>query len=407
MPGRGSNRLPMITSGTPWGSTLDGRQKTAQRHNAFNSKFRFEIEEDHWVTSKIGSGSVTYASANRNVLVATTTADGDRAILQTRRYFTVHPNQTVNLFGSMRFGAGLTNVTQRFGLMDNDNGVFWAYIGTTPSIGYRKNGTDATPVAQGDWNIDKMDGNGPSGETLDFTKLQKLNIEHLGGGVAPVRWGVVINGETVFVHQLNAGNIDIIPSVSAMDLPIRVEVQNEGEASDSTSLTFGACDLSVDGESIPNEKIHAIHHGPLGVSTKRPVMSIKPRLSYLGKTVRKTIKPKDITILSLTKPSLYEILLFHAGDGTLSAASFTASHDDSLTMYDMSATGAHGGHMIGAGYIASARGARQAGSEGIDSALAYLSVNACGTTSDILVINCSGIGGEADIYTAIEFYDGE
>jgi hypothetical protein len=51
-----------------------------------------------------------------------------------------------------------------------------------------------TRVAQEDWNIDKLDGTGVSGITLDITKAQILwmDIEWLGLGT--VRIGFVIDG---------------------------------------------------------------------------------------------------------------------------------------------------------------------------------------------------------------------
>ena len=408
MPSRGSNKLPMITEGSEQSKTSDARLRISRSFDIFNSKFRYEIEYEHWVTSKIGSGSVTYQSAGRNVRIRATTSTGDRAILQTRRYFTTHTSKPYRLRGSLLFGAGKANVYQRFGLFDNNDGMFFEYAGTTLKVVTRAGGSD-TAFAQSDWNMDHLDGTGPSGKILDLTKSQLLGIEHLGQGLSKVRFSINIDGEIIYVHEDSNSNETTSPISSTFDLPIRAEIQNIGAAASTTDLTFGSCDYSTEVESIGNETTHSVHRGQLGVSvtTKRPVLSIKPRLSFQGKTMRKTVKPESLSILSISNPIFYELIIVHTGHGTLSSASFTAAHGDSICMYDIAATGVHGGHVIDSGFVPSGSGPKEYGHIGTDAALAYLSVNACGTTSDIFVINCSGIGGGATVRASITFYDGE
>jgi len=56
---------------------------------------------------------------------------------------------------------------------------------------------------QEDWDVDKMDGTGPSGVTLDFTKLNVFQINFRWLGAGEIRWAVEnpLTGDMIFVHH--------------------------------------------------------------------------------------------------------------------------------------------------------------------------------------------------------------
>jgi len=70
-----------------------------------------------------------------------------------------------------------TNLRQRVGYYGAANGIFLELENAVLSFVKRSSITGSvveTKVAQANWNVDKLDGTGPSGITLDITKAQIL-----------------------------------------------------------------------------------------------------------------------------------------------------------------------------------------------------------------------------------------
>jgi hypothetical protein len=80
--------------------------------------------------------------------------------------------------------------------------------------------TTDVPVAQTDWNQDKLNGTGSSGMTLDVTKsnLYWIDYQHIGGG--RIRWGVYYLGERVVCHEMYMENKASHNAVSNPNRPI-------------------------------------------------------------------------------------------------------------------------------------------------------------------------------------------
>jgi len=118
-------------------------------------------------------------------------------------------------------------------------GIFASGSGATANI-VRRTSTSGSPVEtvvpQASWNIDKMDGTGVSGITMDFTKTQILVISAQWLGVGRVIVGFNIGGIIRPVHQfLNANNLTV-PYTQTFNLPVRMEIRNTG-ASESKART--------------------------------------------------------------------------------------------------------------------------------------------------------------------------
>jgi hypothetical protein len=91
-------------------------------------------------------------------------------------------------------------------------------------------------VSQANWNIDTLDGQGPSGFTLDITKAQIhwTDIEWLGLGT--VRTGFVINGQFVHCHSFHHANLLTSTYMTTASLPVRYEIENLGTTASSSTL---------------------------------------------------------------------------------------------------------------------------------------------------------------------------
>lgn len=126
------------------------------------------------ITVTVPSGSATIAD-----VVALIIAKSDE-IFNAGRGWEVHTDDSINLTFTSLVAE---NATGTFSFADVDSGVTAGTFaqGTTALVGASPT---ETITNQADWNIDVMDGSGPSGMTLDATKLNVWDIkfQYLGGG---------------------------------------------------------------------------------------------------------------------------------------------------------------------------------------------------------------------------------
>lgn len=102
------------------------------------------------------------------------------------------------------------------------------YRGNTVS-GIRANVTVNTRFPQSTWNIDKCDGQGPSGYNLDVTKMQMCYIDYTWYGAGFVRFGFRgVDGRVNYVHKIVNNNIQTAAYMRSGNLPARYEVTNIG-----------------------------------------------------------------------------------------------------------------------------------------------------------------------------------
>ena len=103
-------------------------------------------------------------------------------------------------------------------------------------------------IPQSEWNLDRMDGTGPSGYEIDVTKMQMIGIQFSWYGAGFIDWMFRgPNGDYVFCHRLKGNNLNSEAYMRTGNLPVRYEVLNEGGRSRlSANLTSSATTLSLD-----------------------------------------------------------------------------------------------------------------------------------------------------------------
>jgi phage protein U len=137
------------------------------------------------------------------------------------------------------FNAAKTNLRQRVGYFGAQNGIYLELDGTSLSFVQRSSvsgSLDETKVAQADWNLDPLDGTGPSLLTLDISKAQIfwMDIEWLG--VGSVRCGFVIDGKMIHCHSFHHANLITSTYITTASLPLRYEIKNTGITDSSSTL---------------------------------------------------------------------------------------------------------------------------------------------------------------------------
>jgi len=97
----------------------------------------------------------------------------------------------------------------------------------TGSNGVTVSKTNEIRTPQSQFNIDKLDGTGPSGMVLDLSKMQMFFIDYSWYGAGTVRFGFRdTQGKIIYVHRMVNSNQNFEAYMRSGNLPARYEVDN-------------------------------------------------------------------------------------------------------------------------------------------------------------------------------------
>ena len=215
-----------------------GRLRVSEPFTLFDSSHRF-ADNGLWSTATATSGTATFNSAQGLVDLAVTAASGSEVLRETTKVFSYQPGKSLLVLSTFVMSAAKTNLRQRVGYYGTNNGYYLELDNTTVSFVERSFVTGAvvnTPVAKASWNVDPMDGSGPSGVTLDLTKSQILFMDLEWLGVGTVRIGFVIDGNFYVCHKFQHANLITSTYITTASLPLRYEITNTGATSGASTL---------------------------------------------------------------------------------------------------------------------------------------------------------------------------
>ena len=230
-----------------------GRWRVSQPETVFDSKQLHDAAplffDDQEVSGASTTSSHSAATASTTIGVALNTAG--KRVRQTFMRFNYQPgkSQLILLTGTLGETGGGTGITRAMGLFDDDNGIFMQdNEGTVEAVIRSSTSGSAvdTAVTQANWNLDTMDGTGPSGVTLDATKSQIVAIDFEWLGVGRVRIGFVVDGLFIYVHEFLHANRSAGVYMSTPNLPIRYEIENDGTGA-ASSLEHICCSVMSEG----------------------------------------------------------------------------------------------------------------------------------------------------------------
>lgn len=309
-----------------------------------------------WETSVSGTGTITdptSLASNATVLGTGGTAAGSGAVRQTRAYLRFLAGKS--LLGSMtfKFGLGVTGVAKRVGYFDTNNGIFLEQNGTTINFVVRSSSTGSavdTATAQSAWNIDKLDGTGPSGMTFDPTGSQNIRFDMIG--TSAYRLYFYYRNQYWLVHEISNTNLGTptVPSSTVSSLPIRQEITNLTTAGASATMNISNCNLVSEGavEPVPAYDF-STNNGitTISVTTRAPILTVQTKtLGVNGLRNFGSVIPTAYQIYA-DQSVFYELVL----NGTLTGAAFASVDAKSLINVDHTATAITGGTIIDSGYI--------------------------------------------------------
>lgn len=392
-----------------YGMAVDafGRARMSQPYSLFDSQNRYAAD-NQFDTSTATGGSTTFQVNESTVDLNVTTSSGSEVVRQTYRNFPYQPGKSLLILTTFVMNAEKTNLRQRVGFFNTQNGIFLQKDDSTVSFVIRTytsgSVSDARTVNQADWNGDKLDGTGTSGYTLDLTKSQIFFIDIEWLGVGSVRCGFIINGQYIVCHTFTNANEQTKVYMSTAILPVRYEITNTG-ATDSSSTMKQICSSVISEGGYEQTSIDHVARRTTALSTISttflPLVSIRLASTALGAIVL----PNRVQVLPTTNQN-YEVALIK--NPTLTGASWLAVPTNANVEYDVSATATTGGSIVQTNY-ATATGS--GGTQALATATDYnfdLQIGASiAGVSDIYTVAIRTVSGATtgDAVGSLSFYD--
>lgn len=360
-----------------------GRLRVSEPYTLFDSQNRFQIDPQ-FDTSTSGSATATHLSNESTVAMNVTTASGDEVIRQTKRVFPYQPGKSLLALMTFVMAPTQTNLRQRIGYFGANDGLYLEQNDTDIRFVLRKSTSgsvdDTEYVTQANWNVDKFDGTGPSGITLDLTKSQILFFDIEWLGVGDVRCGFYAHGKPVIAHIFQNENVKDKVYMKTAILPVRYEITATGALSSGATLRQICSTVASEGgyQQDVSELAAQRNTELTGINlTTKPLISLRLNSGSLDAVVL----PQIVKVLPTTGQDYIITLVRNA---TLTGASWNTSTFTNVD-YDVTATAMTGGDIMQVDYITNTV---QAGS-GVDAPTGYKWSLQLGRT----------IGGISDIMT--------
>lgn len=357
------------------------------------------------VDFETSNGTATHSTTNAETTLTTTAASG-YAIAQTRQRFNYQSGKsqliemTVNGFSTtsdenIKVGYFTNSTTAPFiGALD---GLFLASSGGDVAINVYKSGTAIEQTTQTSWNLDTMDGNGPSEVDLDWSTNKIFIIDFLWLGINRVRWGVKLGGDIVYFHEsvFDEGFNGVY--MSSPNQPLRWEARHG--TSTAATLKYICASVSSEGSinqigKVFSENLGTSHVNANNTNNKYALLGI----SLQSSKVDTFIDLLDISILSNTSDNqLVEVWYNPTVAGTFT---FNAVTDSSCAIAKGSSGGSNtvtGGTLIFSQYVSS----HTATQFSVDNAI-KLGASIDGV-SDTIVITCNPLTSNSDVLAGINW----
>ena len=282
---------PVLPSGAQARVSLLQEQVTTSWRDHFSVLYQYSVPINEEGAGIIGGQTGSGAISHINSSAWLQSTGVGRAWIESRDAIRYAPGH--------EFGAEMTAMSSQTGTgraiwgIGNQNGqgdaVAFGFINGQFGALLRSDGTD-TFIPQAAFNVDKLDGTGPSGKTIHPENMNLYRVSGGWFGILPISWWWFAGDGIGFIrcHTFDPTNTANKPHLSNPTLPCLIEVETSG-AGATASLRTASCRGGLLGgaEAATNanrQQVAAVLSKSVPASTAfTPLISAKNPTTYLGK----------------------------------------------------------------------------------------------------------------------------
>jgi len=324
-----------------------GHAQFSQASKVFDWMFTYGDNAEDFYDETIAGGAITGSVVDSSLVLSTPITSGSRITRTSHQYFPYNPGEGNEMLISYRSGdTGTANVVRRWGLFDDEDGLFFELSGSIMSVNVRNSSTGTVidnTVIQDNWNGDKLENNTIDSYLLDVSKYNIYWIDYQWLGAGKVRFGTFApDGTHITVHTFKHSNTIINPYMRRGTLPVRLEQFNLDTAATGTDSRMVCCSLLRQSQTADFPGHHFSHTSPtVAVSgSYTPIISAKPKTVHSGETNRITLIPTNFEVYVDGDPIELDVVV---NPGLIGANYTVSASNDSAFLVDESATSYVGG----------------------------------------------------------------
>jgi hypothetical protein len=385
----------------PYGAPVLRIDDTTKQHTSKNrvkvstyeitdfGSFTYSKDEDIWDEAITGTASSTHDPYIGKVKLEVGGTAGDEIVRQTRRIQRYIPGRQNEVSMTVLFSDPTAGIRRRFGLFDSLNGAYFEDGGDDSYYVAVRRNTESGPVerrvARANWNIDPLDGTGPSGITADPQAIQHMVIEYEWYGAGMVEFKFIINNNAYPVHQFRTGNVEEYSWSSTAALPVRIELTNVTGTPGTHTFLQGSHSFATEARTELLGRQHSVASPLTGYTlseknTFYPLVAIRLKADRLNGVVI----PDEFAGATLDNTSIFVRVIEGA---IVTGGEWISFSPASPVEYNLTATGFTNGNILGTNFINSGNiGSVQSFSERSITQLARKTTTTIGDTSETFLV---------------------
>lgn len=233
---------------------------TAYRTSQFNFKPTWGVSTIRYTKTETGTGA-SVGESNGEFLLQSGTANSGLAQIKTNE----RGQYKAGAMGQAGIGVRMpaqpaSTAFAEWGYTDFTNGFYFGWDATGVYVAIVTGGS-ATKTYQSNWNVDTLEGTGPSGELLDLTDGVVCQIDFTWYGYGDIEFSFLIkNPDTLKIKKTVCHRIKNDGSASIIDpnQPLSFRVGNGASGTTNTSLYIGGHQFSIiNGQSQGQTRVYS------------------------------------------------------------------------------------------------------------------------------------------------------
>lgn len=374
-----------------------GRLRVSDPVTLFDSQAQYDLNPLLFNNVAVSGATIAHSPTHASALLAVNTWKGATALRQTRDYFRYQPGKSQNIDITFTLAPPCPGRLQEIGYGDDSNGIFLQDRGGVIGVVRRSSVTGSAVdewVPMSEWNVDPMDGSGPSRITLDPSKSQIFVIDLQWLGVGIVRVGFSVDGFAWEAHRFYHVNRATGVYMTTANLPVRWKIKNVTSTPRGAFMQAICCTVISEGgfedsRGLPFSVGTAVAGVGSVEGTAVPLLAIRPAATFNSIINRSLIRIRQMSGWSLTAPVqlalLYNPVVAGGSWGAVNAASAV----------EVNLAGSFtGGTVISRAYVPTAQAVKQTGGakNPLNSQLPF-TLDHAGANPTIIGITATRIGG--------------
>ena len=349
-----------VTTVNPWGKQVIRVDDDTVQHTSTNRRkvSTYEITDfatyinskdpEIWDELLTGTSSSTLDPYLGMVKFEVGPNAGDEVIRQTNRVQGYIPGRQGEVSMTLLLGTPVTGIRRRFGMFTELNGFFFEDSGDgTYRCVLRRDTSGGVLIEEytrDEWNVDKLDGTGPSGLVVIPENIQHMSVEYEWYGSGMIEWNFIIENNKIPIHKIYHANHESHTWAAKGTLPIRIELTNVTGAAGTHTFYQGSHSLSAEGTTNVHGRQHSISTPVTGktlttANTFYPVIAIRMKTTALDSV----IIPDEYSGATLDNTNVF---IRTVQNPTIVGGTWVSFSNDSPIEYNLTATSYTGGDIL-------------------------------------------------------------